>query len=540
MTSAIGVELPAARVTLLEDRAQVERRGQVELPQGRSRLRVTGLSPMAVDRSLQVDVAGASVVEVRVVRIWKERPKGGIGPDASALRRQVRQLEDQLEEEAARVARVEARRKVVDEGRADALRGLAEAAGAGVKEPSGTELLARARDESRSSREALREARHALGSIKRRLGEARVALAVAEEPESALEAAVELVVHAPAAGPAQVKLHYLVPCALWRPCYRATLSTVSQASKPSKPGASATGASATSASATGASGKIEVEAQAVVWQRTGETWKDVELLFSTARPSLGAAPPELAADWLSLRDKEPEEKQRVEVELREEQIQSVGQAGLARSAELPGLDDGGEVRTLTAANRATIPSDGLPSRVDLFKFEAPAESELLAAPELSPLVSRVARFDNLSGRVLLAGPVDLVRESGFVGRSLLPYAGIGERVKLGFGSEESLRMERQEEESRFEAALTGKKTIRHRVKVFVSNAGAEPQRVVLQERIPVSEVSAVEVKLLPGAEPLPQPSADGVLRFDLALAGREHRQIELAYQLTASSKVSGV
>jgi uncharacterized protein (TIGR02231 family) len=532
MTSAIGVELPAARVTLLEDRAQVERRGQVELPQGRSRLRVTGLSPMAVDRSLQVDVAGASVVEVRVVRIWKERPKGGIGPDASALRRQVRQLEDQLEEEAARVARVEARRKVVDEGRADALRGLAEAAGAGVKDPSGTELLARARDESRSSREALREARHALGSIKRRLGEARVALSTAEEPEAALEAAVELVVHAPAAGPAQVKLHYLVPCALWRPCYRATLSTVSQASKP--------GASATGAPTPGASGKIEVEAQAVVWQRTGETWKDVELLFSTARPSLGAAPPELAADWLSLRDKEPEEKQRVEVELREEHIQSVGQAGLARSAELPGLDDGGEVRTLTAASRATIPSDGLPSRVDLFKFEAPAESELLAAPELSALVSRVARFDNLSGRVLLAGPVDLVRESGFVGRSLLPYAGIGERVKLGFGSEESLRMERQKEESRFEAALTGKKTIRHRVKVFVSNAGAEPQRVVLQERIPVSEVSAVEVKLLPGAEPLPQPSADGILRFDLALTGREHRQIELAYQLTASSKVSGV
>jgi uncharacterized protein (TIGR02231 family) len=514
--SAIAVELPAARVTLLEDRAQVERRGQVELPEGRSRLRVTGLSPMAVDRSLQVEVGGASAVEVRVIRIWKERPKGGIGPDASGLRRQVRQLEDQLEEEAARVARVEARRKVVDEARDDALRGLAEAAGAGVQEPSGPELLARARGESRASREALREARHALALTKRRLGEARVALAAAEEPDAALEAAVELVVHAPAAGTVELKLHYLVPCALWRPCYRATLSP------------------------SGAAARIEVEAQAVVWQRTGETWKDVELLFSTARPSLGAAPPELAADWLSLRDKAPEEKQRVEVELREEQIQSVGQGGLTRSADLPGLDDGGEVRTLSAAGRATIPSDGLPSRVDLFRFEAPAESELLAAPELSPLVSRVARFENVSGRVLLAGPVDLVRESGFVGRSLLPYAGIGERVKLGFGSEESLRMERQQEESRFEAPLTGKRTIRRRVKVFVSNAGAAPQRVALQERIPVSELAAVEVKLLPGAEPLPQPSADGILRFDLALVGREHRQIELAYQLTASSKVSGV
>ena len=53
---------------------------------------------------------------------------------------------------------------------------------------------------------------------------------------------------------------------------------------------------------------MTVEAEAVVWQRTGEDWKDVRLAFSTARPTLGTTPPRLAEDVLFTRAKQEQEK----------------------------------------------------------------------------------------------------------------------------------------------------------------------------------------------------------------------------------------
>ena len=47
------VEIPIVRVTVLEDRAQLERRGRCALTAGRQTLRVEGISAMAVDRSLK-------------------------------------------------------------------------------------------------------------------------------------------------------------------------------------------------------------------------------------------------------------------------------------------------------------------------------------------------------------------------------------------------------------------------------------------------------------------------------------------------------
>ena len=60
--------IPISKVMVMEDRAQVERRGAVQLAAGRSVLRLEGVSTLVVDRSLHASVAGAKVVEARVLR----------------------------------------------------------------------------------------------------------------------------------------------------------------------------------------------------------------------------------------------------------------------------------------------------------------------------------------------------------------------------------------------------------------------------------------------------------------------------------------
>jgi uncharacterized protein (TIGR02231 family) len=175
-------------------------------------------------------------------------------------------------------------------------------------------------------------------------------------------------------------------------------------------------------------------------------------------------------------------------------------------------------------------------------FEAPAKAELLCAPERFPAPALVARFENRGAHVLLAGPVELVRGSGFVGRSQVKFAAVGEEVRLAFGGDDDLRVAREPSEQREESRLTGKRTTRHHVRLFVSNVSGKPARLAVEERIPVSEIKEVEVQLLAKqTEPKPaNVTKDGIVRFELELAPREHRLLTLAYQVEAAAKVVGL
>jgi hypothetical protein len=115
-------------------------------------------------------------------------------------------------------------------------------------------------------------------------------------------------------------------------------------------------------------------------------------------------------------------------------------------------------------------------------------------------------------------------------------------VKLSFGSEDHLRVAREETRRDEESRLTGRKTIQRAVKLFVSNAGGDPVKLALEERIPVSEVKEVEVSLR-AKDTRPAPSEvtrDGIVRFVLDLPARDHREVTLAYDVSASAKVAGI
>ncbi|MCC6334263.1 MAG: mucoidy inhibitor MuiA family protein [Myxococcales bacterium] len=503
--------IPVTRVVVMEDRAQVERKGSVTLDAGLTRVEVSGLPLVAVDRSLKVEVQGATLIDAKLVRRWREKPTGGLPADASDLRRRVEALRLEIEKASDEVSRLEARAELLGATRGDLLRGISEGAGAGKSEPpkwtDQLELLSKRQAEVD---EALRRARREATRLQRRHAEAEGALSTAEEKERDLEGALALTLEGQ--GTATVRASYLVPCAVWRPAYRASLK----------------------------GDAVLLEAEAVVWQRTGEAWKDVQLQLSTARPTLGTTPPALVEDRLALRAKQEVERRVVDVAIREEVIQSAGETG--GEAELPGLDDGGEARLLSAPGAATIPSDGQPHRVPLFHFEAKALLERVCPSELSGLVTVLSRFPNTSGQVLLAGPVDLIRQAGFVGRAQLKFAAPGETVKLAFGSEDGVSVVREVHDKVEEARLTGRRTTTKKVRLHVSNARPEPAKLVIEERVPVSEVKEVEVQVLT-KECSPAPSAvtkDGIARIELELPPNGTKTAVFAWELSAAAKVAGI
>ncbi|MCC6524263.1 MAG: mucoidy inhibitor MuiA family protein, partial [Polyangiaceae bacterium] len=518
------VSLPVTTVTVLEDRAHVVRRGRVRLAGGLERLAVLGVAPVLADKTLAARaVAGAArVTDVRALRSVVE--VGDDGPSA-ALGRELEARHDALgrelealsaDERLATAARAAHERLValtlgelaVDSawGRApsdDAAPALAELrTGRTAAIVRAVELGAR-RAELVAERDRLRERLARLRTVAGERARERGEGPLFEREEATLE----LDVHADAAAEVELEVSYLVPGACWRPGHRAHLV----------------------AGADGRGAKVVFRTDGCVWQHTGEDWPDVELVFSTERASLGIEPPELTSDILRVERR----REAIEIERRAEVVETTGLGAGPPASELPGIDDGGAPLRLGARARASVPSDGRPHRVPIAELVAAAELEHVAVPELSPCVFTKS-VQALAGTVpILAGPVDLVMASGFVGRTRVLYVAPGERFALGWGPDPELRVKRSVHETPPKAAgvLGAWRTREHEVELRLSNLGSTPRRLRVTERVPVSELEQVKVELDPSRTSGggTQADADGFVHFVVELAPYGREKVTLGY-----------
>jgi len=510
----VALAAPVTRVTLLEDRAQVVREGTVELDPGPRRLRLADVTPLVADRTLLVRAGdGARVDDARAEREWRigrdEDP-----PDLVEVAARLEEEQRELRYRDELMGALGQRQELVERALALQVKAVGRELpwAPGGLEEGWTAGVERLLEELRSldAREleetaAIEELRERISALERRRG--YVPPARRELRSSLL---IDLTVEA--AGPRCLEVRYVVPCAQWRPIHRATLEGEA----------------------------VRFEHEGAVWQATGEDWTDVALAFSTARSTQRSEPPLLADDVLRAR---PRGEKMVDVELREEAIQTTGE-GVAQRAQpegLPGVDDGGETRLLEAAARVSIPCDGRLQRVPITTFEAAAEVDRVCRPELAGQVHLRSRQANGAAHPLLAGPVDLMRGSGYVGRGEVPFVGPGERFALGWGSEDALRVEREEEEERAAARLTGKQTIVRTVTLYLSNLDDRPARFAVEERIPVSEIAKVTVEVdAKATRPAAAADAQGIVRWDVELPPHGTKELKLVYRLVASSDVRGL
>lgn len=499
--------LPVRDVTVLEDRAQIQRRGTAVLVAGANRLTVAGLSPILADKTLvgSSPTAGVRIADVRVrrERVAREARPADLAAVDAALERNDR--------DAAAVEAEAAALDVVD-GQLTTLRSqlLAEAVvDTGWNRAAPAFWSERLReieqreDAGTASRGRLAQRRL---DLSREAADLRRRRAVLATPDTVITCTAELLVEAAAAGEAEIGLGYVVPNACWRPCYVARLLD----------------------------GQVRIDAEACVWQRTGEDWAGVVLRLSTERLDLGSEPPALAADRLRLQPK----AQQVVVEERDRVREDTGGAAGAPAAELPGVDDGGEARLLTAPGSHDLAGDGLPHRVPLFGFTAPAKVRLTVRAELVQAAILASVQSNAAAQPLLAGPVELIRDGGAAGRTTLAFTAPGAEFELGWGPEPELRVERNAWQKDEEAGVLGSwRTSTRWVRVEAANLGAAVHTIEIEERIPVSEVEQVQVVFDPEKNRGIRPDVDGILRWSLPVPARGHAGINLEWQLRTKNSV---
>jgi uncharacterized protein (TIGR02231 family) len=524
VTSAIDA------VTVYPDGATVTRVIHVELPQGDSVLRARDFPPGLDPASLRVE--GDAQARLVIGGIDARPPRAERPPLDPELENRVEALRDERGGLDDKIEAASARKKF-------ALR-FAE----GSPVPLGEKGEARPLSEWRSAFAAvaeevaiadgaIREARLHQREIDREL--ARLEAQRNANPPRKMEVRIDLA--ADTATAATLRVSYSVRGARWSPIYDARLDSGARDRKPS----------------------LELVRRAEIVQNTGEDWQDVQLAVSTVRtakggnapdlrplivrypvarppePPMPAGPPpatlrslspEKPADALSAQS--PELKRSMAAEEREAAVETGGFQAMFR---LPGrvsvaADEGAKSFRITAA---TITPDLL----------------VRATPALDSTGFLEAGFKHGEEAPLLPGRVAIYRDRIFVGRSQMPLTAKEQPVRLGFGADDKIKVERTIA-SRSEGSaglITTSKIDQRDYKIAVRNGHDAAVRVAIEDQLPVSEIDDVKVELLPGSTAPTERDVRnrrGVVAWSFELGAREARDIKFGWRVRWPSDKSVV
>jgi uncharacterized protein (TIGR02231 family) len=473
-------------VTVYPDGASVTRVIQLDLPAGDTTM-VARDFPLTLDAS-SLRVEGEAGAKLTIGAIDARPPRAAPPVNLSDLDKRIETLKDQRTDLGGAIAAAAARRKFAER--------FAEASPAGIGDKGEARPIAEWRaafaavsEEVAAADAAIRDAERKQREIDREI--ARLESDRTIKPPSKLEVRIDLA--AAAATRTTLRVTYAVRNARWTPLYDARLDTGARDRKPA----------------------LELVRRAEITQTTGEDWSNVALDVSTVRTARGGSAPDLN----SLIVQYPQAPRR--------------QAGA-------GLVDGVSPRSMSAPLFESLPfakradeqeaavevggfqtTFRIPGRVSVGASEG-AKSLRISTAAIAPdlLIRSVpvldstafleASFRQSEDAPLLPGRVAIYRDGMFVGRGKVAAASKDETVRLGFGADDKIKIERaviKRNEGSAGMIVTTSKTDERSFKTVVRNGHDFPIRIAIEDQLPVSENEEIQVEMLPSAT---QPTATNV------------------------------
>jgi uncharacterized protein (TIGR02231 family) len=160
-----------------------------------------------------------------------------------------------------------------------------------------------------------------------------------------------------------------------------------------------------------------------------------------------------------------------------------------------------------------------------------------SAPVRDPTAFLEASFKQGEDAPLLPGRVAIYRDGVFVGRGQMAAASKDETVRLGFGADDKVSIERavvKRNEGSAGLIVTTSKTDERAFKTSVRNGHDFPIRIAIEDQLPVSENEDIVVDMLPSTTP---PTATnvrdrrGVLEWAFEAKPGEARDIMFAWRV---------
>lgn len=313
---------------------------------------------------------------------------------------------------------------------------------------------------------------------------------------------------------------------------------------------------------------VELVYYAMISQRTGEDWKDVNLSISTARPNISGTMPSLSAWYLSV----------YAPQYYSDDMSSLGamKSGAAMGAGAPVYakrsaknkeSDGeaGEVEeaavmleaeTATVQTRSTsvvfnvkksstIPSDNFDHKVTLSIESLKSDFAYSTTPKLAELAYLKGTIENLTDVPFLAGSANIFFGSNFVGTTYINTVIPTEKFSVFLGIDEGIRVKREQvKDYKAEKGLLSKSTKKtFEYKITIESFKKTDEDIVIQDQFPISQDERIKVEaVLPEFDSKEKYTAshpngiiekkgNGVVEWRLKIKPKEKIELRIKYNV---------
>lgn len=528
----ISVTSKVDTVTVFLSGAQVMRVAKIKLDKGDHTITIVDIPASAIPGSIRVEGNATGKLDIASVdtrRTYLARQDAqASSQDRKSLEDQIEALRDQKAAADSQISAAETQRTLIT-NLAQLPARPAPATSGGLGEDWQRVLSLIGQGSSEASR-ALIEAQGKVRALERQIEDLEKKLSLLA-PAKTEQTEVKVYVEAASPLEADLIVRYQVDNASWTPLYDARLNTGSKT----------------------APATLELVRRALISQRSGEDWPDVQIELSTVRPSGGASAPQLETQTV---DFEPEPAPvpiaKAKRTMARDRSDTDGMAmdmpaEIVAAAPAPApqaesiQEQHAEITiapfeaTFAVAGRVTIAGTGEAKRVVLTTEMVEPQLFVRTVPKADPKAYAYVRLSFAKGTPLLPGQVYLFRDGTFVGSGSIPLLSPGESYDLGFGIDDQIKVRHAVvEERRGETGLiTSSRTDVRNYRVTVKNMHERPIQFEMIDQVPVALNQDIKVDYTGKSQPAKTNLDDkrGLMSFEAKLEPDEEKVFDYGYRI---------
>lgn len=496
------------RVTVYPDRAQLTHEASFELAQGKTILKLTGLSPYIDAQSIQVKGVGEfTILSVKLQNNYLQNLEDQ--PEVKNIRSQIEALQTKIEDEKAAISTLDERQSFLVANKSvlvkentfslDQFKTLMDLYTTNADLITVTRLK-----KNRLIKDYEKQISALQQQISDRMGRQQL-------PSG--EISVSVTADKPVSG--KMTFTYVVSNAGWYPSYDIRVDDIT------KP--------------------VVIFYKANVFQNSGVEWKNVKLSFSNASPWIaGDVPllnpwfvdfyqPVVIRGYSSMNKTEAPAamEEVVKADFRDKALKKETMA-----APVVVEKKTGEMNvTFDVSVPSTVMSDGKIQTIEIQRSSIPATYKYVTVPKISQLAYLTGNIIDWAKQSLLSGEATLYFENTFVGKSILNVNQLTDTLTISLGTDPGILIKREKRKDYTSKKIIGtNKTDIYSFLITVRNNKSNSVQITVNDQIPVSSNSGITVEAieLSGGK---ITSDIGMVKWDLELKPQEKKEIVLTYSV---------
>lgn len=300
---------------------------------------------------------------------------------------------------------------------------------------------------------------------------------------------------------------------------------------------------------TAATSSIDLTYKAHVYQNTGIDWEGVRLNLSTNNPYANKTKPELYPWYLDYYDYRTNNYG--DDAKRSNDMNGYGTAmpSLAQESNVGGAMDAEVYNAQTSSNFSTmieqllsieyaidlpynIKSDNQMNMVLINTKSLNTDYMYYAVPKLDLSVYMVARITDLSSLNLIPGKANLFHDGAYIGETYVNPTTMDDTMNISLGKDQNVVVTRTLLKDESKEKIVGEKIVKSMsYRITIKNQKAKNIRLVMQDQIPVSRNSEIEVEVIDNTRGS-MDEVSGIINWNIRMKAAETQTYNLIYNVT--------